>query len=129
MSELERALAASPSAGVNGWARVVSVSLEQLRVAFERHVANAEGTGGLFEELIEHAPRLVHRVNRLRDDHATLTTELTALAQRLDGPIVDDTIAAVRDMGSELLAHLGHHRFVGSDLVYEAYNVDIDAAD
>lgn len=62
-------------------------------------------------------------------DHTQLTAELTALAQRLDGPIASDTITVVREAGRKLLAHFAHHRYLGSDLVYEAYNVDIDAAD
>lgn len=129
MSAVEHALAAPPSARVDEWVTAVCLELEGLRAAFERHVANAEEHGGLLEEVIDHAPRLVNRVNKLRDDHATLATELAALAHRLDDPLAADTIGVVRDEGIELLAHFAHHRQLGSDLVYEAFNVDIEAAD
>ena len=34
-----------------------------------------------------------------------------------------DTLAAVREKGIELLAHFAHHRYLGSERVYEAFNV------
>lgn len=129
MSGLERALAAPSSARVQEWAIVVRRQLERLGAALERHVANADADGGLFADVIEHAPRLVNHIERLRRDHDALATELAALAERLDGPIVADGIAAVREQGIDLLAHFAHHRYLGSELVYEAFNVDIEAAD
>jgi hypothetical protein len=79
MSELERALAAPASAG-DEWATAERRQLERLPAAFERHVANAESDGGLFEDVIDHAPRLVRRVDKLHHDHDTVTIELAALA-------------------------------------------------
>lgn len=129
MSELEHALAAPSSASVEEWATVVRGALERLGTALQRHVANAEARGGLFQNVIEHAPRLVNRVDKLRRDHDALTTELAALAHQLQGQMVADRIAAVREEGIDLLAHFAHHRYLGSELVYEAFNVDIEAAD
>ncbi|HET6954228.1 MAG TPA: hypothetical protein VFI47_27940 [Acidimicrobiales bacterium] len=129
MSELERALAAPSSTRVNEWATIVRRQVARLKTAFERHVANAEADGGLFEDVIDHEPRLVNRVERLRRDHGALTTELAALAQRLNGAMATDTVATVREKGIELPAHFAHHRYLGSELVYEAFNVDIEAAD
>jgi hypothetical protein len=129
MSELEHVLAAPQTTGVDEWVAAVAGRLERLRGAFERHVANAEGEGGLFEEVAQEVPRLIPRIDKLRADHVRLTAELTALARQLDGPPAAAAVADVRRAGIDLLAHLAHHRYRGSDLVYEAYNVDIEAAD
>lgn len=129
MSELERALAAPSSTRVDEWATIVRRQVERLQAAFERHVANAEADGGLFADVIDHAPRLVNRVDKLRRDHDALTAELAALTRWFDGAMATDTIAAVRKEGIELLAHFAHHRYLGSELVHEAFNVDIEAAD
>jgi hypothetical protein len=129
MSGLERALAAPSSTRVDEWATIVRRQVARLQAALERHVANAEEDGGLFDEVIDHAPRLVNRVDKLRRDHDALTAALASLAQRLDGPMATDTIVAVREEGIEFLGHLVHHRYLGSELVYEAFNVDIEAAD
>lgn len=129
MSALEGALSASSEAGVDRWTAIVRAQLERLWVALQRHIANAEGEGGLFDELIRDAPRLAHRVDKLRGDHVVLVAELSALAAQLDEPVGEDRIAVTREAGTAFLAHLAHHRYLGSNLLHEAYDVDIDAAD
>jgi hypothetical protein len=65
-------------------------------------------------------------VQRAKTDHDHLRSETTELSEALaDGEGVDKA----RDRTMALMAGLVRHRHIGSDLVYEAYMVDIEAAD
>jgi hypothetical protein len=68
-------------------------------------------------------------VERARNEHETLrqTVERTLAAVPRDGSDVD--VAHARDMVVELLTAVVRHRHLGADLVYEAYNVDMEAGD
>ena len=129
MAELEGALAGAAPVGAAAWGNAVRTTVERLRAAVDRHIAVTEGADGLFGEIVERAPRLAPRVDRLRADHVELAEECSSLAARLDGAVDDDGVTQVRDAGVALLTHLVRHRHLGADLVYEAYNVDIDASD
>jgi hypothetical protein len=114
---LEDALAA-PSP----WPEPLTGALEQLRDVWAVHVEVTEGPGGLYEEILEHAPRLANRVNRLRREHLKLADGIRA-------GIADVHAAAdpegLRDRMVRLFADLTRHRKRGLDLTYEAYDVDI----
>ncbi|MBK9179869.1 MAG: hypothetical protein IPM45_09945 [Acidimicrobiales bacterium] len=132
MVGLEQAIAA-PAAGRGGdWAADVDAQLVALRRELVDHVEVTEGPDGLFAEVIEHAPRLNHAVDRLRTDHGTLLDVLDGERKRLaalgDDPSGDD-LGAAREGLLGLLALLARHRQRGADLVYEAYEVDVGPAD
>jgi hypothetical protein len=38
-------------------------------------------------------------------------------------------VGQVRELVLDVLRQIGHHRHLGADLVYQAYNVDIEASD
>jgi hypothetical protein len=96
-----------------------------MQAAFADHIEVTERQGGLFEEVVEAAPRLAHRVAKLRDEHVTITAGLDALAAMRPA----DDIAGFREAVVQMLGRVVRHRSEGSDLIYEAYFVDIDAAD
>jgi hypothetical protein len=127
--ELEQALAAPATDRARAWATEVSDSIDRLRAVFEDHVADTEREGGFFDELIDDEPRLTRAVERMRGDHVTIATTADDLAERLgdvdDGTDVEAFRAAVLDLIRALLVH--RHR--GSELVYEAYNVDLSVGD
>jgi hypothetical protein len=66
-------------------------------------------------------------VEKARREHTELRYRLEAAARALphDG---GDTHAA-HEQVVEVLAGIVRHRHLGADLVYEAFNVDIEAAD
>jgi len=129
MADLEAALAGPASADTTAWGRSVEQATEGVRTAFARHVAVTEGPDGLFAEVTERAPRLAARVRKLCDEHVQLGGECDRLLQRLTALGDGDGVTEVRDAGVTLLAGIVRHRHGGADLVYDAYNVDIDAAD
>ncbi|HYA68179.1 MAG TPA: hypothetical protein VED63_05550, partial [Acidimicrobiales bacterium] len=97
-----------------------------LSEALDRHIEYSEGPQGLLTSIIADAPRLAHKVRKAKDQHDRLRSETSALLEVLaDGEGVDK----VRRRVLALMGGLVRHRHLGSDLVYEAYMVDIEASD
>jgi hypothetical protein len=132
---LEQVLA--PAAGGDepeDWPDRLAGTLEHLGEVFAVHVQVTEAPGGLYEEILENAPRLANRVKRFRREHADITeairrrsAEARAVSTRPAGREAHDAgqAEALRDHAVRLLADLVRHRKRGLDLVYEAYHVDI----
>ena len=129
MTDLEKVVAGPASA--DGWLDRVDMSLVGLRGALDGHIEEVEGPGGLLAEIAAVAPRLAAYTEDLRQEHvallgAWLRTEATVRAASGDLPAA---VSAVRRRVTTLLGRLTMHRQAGSDLVFEAYNVDIGAMD
>jgi hypothetical protein len=123
---LEAALAASEDPdGLRALPDRLAPALERLQEVFAVHVEVTEAPGGLYQEILENAPRLANRVTRFRREHAEITEgirrDLAACATATD----PEAAQALRDHGVRLFADLVRHRKRGLDLVYEAYHVDI----
>ncbi len=120
LSDVEVA-AAAPAADAN-WRGALVESLEQLKLAIEQHAEEVEGTDGLLDEIVVAAPRLHKRVTQLRREHAVLIGQtLAAITTTRTAHEAGEVRAEVLDV----LFALARHRQDGSDLVYEAYNIDI----
>jgi hypothetical protein len=123
---LEEALAASEDPdGLRALPDRLAPALERLQEVFAVHVEVTEAPGGLYQEILENAPRLANRVTRFRREHAEITEgirrDLAACATAAD----PEAAQALRDHSVRLFADLVRHRKRGLDLVYEAYHVDI----
>jgi hypothetical protein len=131
--DFEQALAAPASDRAALWAADVAAALDGLRVVFEHHVADTESEGGFFQELLDDEPRLTRAVERMRADHVTISTTADELAERLrrvaSAGDVDADIDSLRAGLLDLIRALLVHRHRGSELVYEAYNVDLSVGD
>jgi hypothetical protein len=142
MSALEHALAAPALGGGAGWAQRVQAAMVELSADFREHVRITEGPDGLYRELLKRSPRLSEAVARLTREHAQINDRIenllalvttSAEPQAGQGPGHDsghdsghdDSVDRVRTLGTALLGRLVRHRQRGSDLVYEAYDVDI----
>lgn len=123
MTALEQALAAPASGRSTGWVQRVHVALVELCGDLRDHVALTEGPDGLHGAVVAAAPRLTGQVARLSRDHVRLTAALDDLTDLAAQPGADS--AEIRALGTTLLADLARHRQLGSDLVFEAYDVDI----
>lgn len=100
-------------------------ALERLQEVFAVHVEVTEAPGGLYQEILENAPRLANRVTRFRREHTDITEAIRrglAECAEADGP---DAVQTLRDHSVRLFADLVRHRKRGLDMVYEAYHVDI----
>ena len=126
--QLEMAIS-SPAAGrVNDWSGQVTKDMVGVRDAFDQHIIVTERPGGLYEEIMERAPRLAGTVKRLQDEHPAIEASVAKLLVRLEaGEANGDSwpLDKARDDLQRLIGSVVRHRQKGADLVWEAYNVDI----
>lgn len=125
MSALEDALAGPAPRGQARWAERVHVALVELSADFREHVDVTEGPDGLYRDLLRDAPRLSQAVTRLTREHAQIKDLLEDLLERSQDPETGEDVDSLRDLGTTLLGMLVRHRQRGSDLVYEAYELDV----
>ncbi|SRR6266508_4462074 len=116
-----QAALAAPS-GAADVDRVISV-LDHVRVVFAVHVEVTESPGGLYEEIMEFAPRLANRISRFKREHAAITAAIPTALEDLRTESAP--LAELQGRLTHLLEALVRHRKRGADLVYEAYHVDI----
>jgi len=126
MGSVESMLAAPTPSREGLWRKELGEALVTLQDALGWHIAATEGPDGLLEEIMAAEPRLAHKVNRARTDHERLRTEVERAIVATEAATGVD---ALREQVVSLLGNLVRHRQLGSDLVYEAYNVDIEAGD
>jgi len=109
------------------WTKEVVLRLEDLGRAISEHVEVTERPGGLYEEISTKAPRLSGKIDRLRDEHPVLRDGATELMAKLETPGVGEEwlLEEARNDIQRLLGRIVRHRQLGSDLVWEAYNLDI----
>jgi hypothetical protein len=124
---LEQALGPAAAAEEQGvWLERLGGALAHLDEVFAVHVRVTEAAGGLYEEILENAPRLANRVKRFRREHADITAAIRRGIVETQAATQDaGRVEALRDDAVRLLADLVRHRKRGLDLVYEAYDVDI----
>ena len=120
---LEEALAARGEAG--DLPARLGGALERLREVFAVHVEVTEAPGGLYQEILEIAPRLANRVTRFRREHAEITEGIRRTLAEASAATGPEAVQALRDRAVRLFADLVRHRKRGLDMVYEAYHVDI----
>ena len=137
INSLEQALLAPVPSGPIKWVQNVSAALLELSGDFRDHVEITEGPSGLYARVNRTSPRLSHQVDRLTQDHKTLTeliSDLLTLVGKAAGSFargdsMRSDVDEVRERGTALISALVRHRQRGSDLMYEGYSVDIGGQD
>jgi hypothetical protein len=127
---LEQVLTLTPATAegdeTGAWLDSLGGALAHLDEVFTVHVQVTEGAGGLYEEIVENAPRMANRVKRFRREHADIGGAIQrGIAEAKVAARDPGEVEALRDHAVRLLADLVRHRKRGLDLVYEAYHVDI----
>jgi hypothetical protein len=109
------------------WTKEVLLRLESLAHAIDEHIQITEQTEGLYDEISAKAPHLSTKIDALREEHPVLRERSTALIARLQTTPVGPawSLRDARDDLQRLLGQIVRHRQLGSDLVWEAYNLDI----
>lgn len=126
---LERAVSAPSQGQILEWAHGAADRVERLGAAFKNHVAITEDRGGLFDDVMDHAPRLAHAIAELRRDHESLRSLLDAAGRSIQDVHDVDGVERTRTRLLDLILELLEHRHRGSELVYDAYDVDLGAGD
>jgi hypothetical protein len=124
---VEQATSRAATGRESDWTKGVVLRLEDLSHAIAEHVEVTERDGGLYDEICGLAPHLSGKIDRLREEHPVLRRETEELTSRFrtTEPGGGWPIEAARDDLQRLLGRLVRHRQLGSDLVWEAYNLDI----
>jgi hypothetical protein len=125
MSAVEQALASPTPAGATWWSERLLGAVLDLSADLREHVAITEGPDGLYQELEQHAPRLIGPVGALTREHGDIIGRLEQLVTELEAADDLPEVERVRRLGTDLLAALMRHRQRGADLVFEAYDLDI----
>jgi hypothetical protein len=109
------------------WTKGVVLRLEGLAHAIEEHVEITERPEGLYDEISTKAPHLATKIDRLREEHPVLRDRTQALLTKLQTTAIGPAwpLDEARDDLQRLLGQIVRHRQLGSDLVWEAYNLDI----
>jgi len=129
IAALEGALAGTDDpdglGGQDGLPARLGPALEHLQEVFTVHVEVTEAPGGLYQEILDNAPRLANRVARFRREHAEIADGIRHAIAECSTATDPEAVQALRDHTVRLFADLVRHRKRGLDLVYEAYHVDI----
>ncbi len=128
-ADLEWAIARPASPGAASWSELVAGSLAELGGAFERHVEHSESPDGLLWDITSVAPRLQHAVDHVRHEHVEIVAQIEHVTALARGNEDADRIPVIREESLALLQAISAHRYRGAELVYDAYTVDIEAAD
>lgn len=109
------------------WAKDVLRDLEELGRTIEEHIEVTERPDGLYDEISTKSPRLANSIGRLREEHPVLRDVTNELVAKLRTTGIGDawSLDQARDDLQRLLGKIVRHRQLGSDLVWEAYNLDI----
>jgi hypothetical protein len=126
LGRLENALASPVGSG--DWLDRVRAEFAGLHGRFEKHLEVTEGPDGLFEDVLEAAPRLAHHIDVLRNEHHEIDQEIEEAQVKLAnaGP---GELEELRHLLTALLGRLVRHRQKGADLLFEAYDTDVGGLD
>ncbi len=125
--DVERAIS-SPAAGrLDTWTGDVVKRLTILLDSIDEHIVVTERPEGLYDEILQRAPRLSSQVDRLRAEHPALRAGTAELIERLHSTAIGQgwPLEEARDDAQRVLGRIVKHRQQGADLVWEAYNLDI----
>lgn len=114
-----------PIAREADWRERVRAALAELDHDFAGHVALTEEEGGLYERIVRAAPRLSTTVDRLCEEHARFNDRIDGLIAALENGEATADLSTFREDVTSLIGQLVRHRQKGSDLIYEAYEVDL----
>ena len=121
----EDALSSAGPRRAAAWAEGVVQCILRVEAEFHSHVDFTEQEDGLYDDILESAPRLAHRIDQLRQEHNEITIALSDCLTRVElvpNTAHADWVSARREECNALLGRLVRHRQRGADLVYEAYS-------
>lgn len=131
MHELEAALASAAPSRQRTWNQRVLAKLRTVVDRLREHVCSADGPEGLLAEIDATRPTLLHRVQRLRQEHADLLQQAQALLRQVEnhGDAEQPDHGDIRQRSTWLLNALRHHQAIETDLIFESWYTDIGAGD
>ena len=107
----------------------VSRRMESLSAHIETHF-NQEELAGFFDRIVDRAPRLSEQIDDLRAEHQSMLGEVRSLHEvALGGDGSPGWWQRLEDKFHEFSKELMHHEHKENQLLQQAYDEDIGAAD
>ncbi|MCA9212489.1 MAG: hypothetical protein KDB27_05460 [Planctomycetales bacterium] len=130
MHRLENSLGHAAPGRESQWLADVESALELLIVAMEESQEVVCRDDGLIEEIKYTAPRLLPRIDSLRDEFEGLVHQAKTLREQLHMSKQSHVaFADLRQRMDWLLSALKHHQAKEKDVIYEAMHIDIGVGD
>ena len=125
MQELE--VAVSRPSAMPDWRDRLESALNHVDSGLDSHIAEVQGPGGLYEEVIAREPRIAPQVNALIEGLAQLRDATVDALDGVRNPEFDKD--RIRQRVNTVLMRLARHRQKGAEMLYDAYVVDIATGD
>jgi predicted nuclease with TOPRIM domain len=130
MRSLEAALARPASTREEEWAALVHNMLVELQAAVSEAHARRSGCADLLNELVDQHPRFLRRVARLQKDYEVLQGRLKHLLQSFSNSSrSDEAVEALRSQTASMLNDIRRVQARETELIHEAWQVDIGNGD
>lgn len=114
------------SADTAAWWTALAHRIDDLADALWEHRTAMESPTGLFQDVLEDAPRLTFTVRSLERDLQELTAEVAQLRLLVSASMArHGGVPRAIESASETMAHLRAHHSRVHTLLYEAYTVDL----
>jgi ATP phosphoribosyltransferase regulatory subunit HisZ len=131
IEDLEEALATASFDREGFWAQRLIDSLGSLQTALRETRESAQSEGSMLGQLVREFPRLQGRADRLRKDYDALQKQVEKICLDLlvDSPASPQDVEQTREQLAKLLAKLRYVQAIETELLFEAYQVDIGVGD
>lgn len=118
-------LAASAPIGKPSWISDLQQSLRQLEASLSQHMVEVQSPRGLYDNIVEQAPRLQRAVEAIREEHHGLIISVRQTLELASSADESTDRNSLRDKAIAVLVAVVRHRQRGADLIYDAYDIDI----
>lgn len=130
--QLEWALSSAAPTRERAWMPPVLSAMRSLESAMQQQYANAESADGLLSQIINDAPHLAPRVDRLKKEYRDLLRQMSTLRDQFESgsnAYELPNFVDIRQRLAWLLNAVRHHQSRETDLIFEAVNTDLGALD
>jgi hypothetical protein len=113
------------------WLEGIKGALETLRTALSEQADNSLGVDSLLSTIGTEQPHLCHKIDQLRRRYQVVTEQIDALNMELCSVAEPEAVdfADLRQTLDLIATELRYQRARESDLVYEAYSLDLGEGD
>ena len=128
MRALEAALAKPTPKREAAWASLVLQALSTLEDVMLKQATELEDEDGTLAAIARDQPRLLSRIQQLREQYEDLVRQIHSLHEQLSANDLPQT-GEIRQRLAWILTAIRHFQSKETDLIFEAISVDIGAAD
>ena len=133
MSALEASLAAGAVTRQQDWKARVMTTLGVLEEAMKAQTRELDSGTGVLAEILDTAPRFERQVRQLRDHYSDLVRQIHSLREQFtnagNGGSETPDVAEIRQRLAWLITAIRHFQGRESDLLQDAFSVDIGVGD